>query len=67
MATEFYCDRCGGHIPRTDKWFMRHEERYHSVNLFHDEAKAEDPARWMLCKNCGDEFIHWFMQKKERK
>lgn len=60
MAVEFYCDRCGKNIPRTDKWFLRHEERYHAMSFFHDEAIKEPEVRWMLCKTCGDNFMAWF-------
>ena len=61
MAVEYnyYCDRCGALIPRTVKLFLRHEERYHTLSL-HDGDVAEPPARWMLCKRCGDKYIEWF-------
>ena len=60
MAVEYYCDRCGALIPRTDKFFLRHAERYHAISLFHDEFAVKDPVEWIICKNCGDKYITWF-------
>ena len=60
MAVKYFCDRCEKEISPTDKWFLRHESYYHSLSIFHNEAKKDEHIVWTLCPECGDKFIEWF-------
>ena len=60
---KLFCDRCGKEIVATSKWFLCHETKYHSFNLFHDDV-TKDSVRIMLCDPCAEKLMRWCKQLK---